>query len=165
VRDSYLVTAMQVELMLGPLSVVIGPPLLETAESRLSRFWSDVMPAIQAHWALIAAAAEVLLQADRVAKALKKAPSTLPALIRAYAEGEAPWCLLDTAHRHMESRWYAFEPESGTDYGSLEQLVVKAEQRHAEVGSELAQYFTRTFEKAKHPRRISSTSAMCSRHR
>jgi hypothetical protein len=57
--------------------------LLDLAESRLFRFWSDVMPAIQAHWALIAAAAEVLLQADRVAKALKKAPSTVPALIRA----------------------------------------------------------------------------------
>jgi hypothetical protein len=57
--------------------------LLDLAESRLSRFGSDVMPAIQAHWALIAAAAEVLLQADRVAKALKKAPSTVPALIRA----------------------------------------------------------------------------------
>jgi hypothetical protein len=48
------------------------------------------MPAIQAHWALIAAAAEVLLQADRVAKALKKVPSTVPALIRAYAEGDTP---------------------------------------------------------------------------
>jgi len=44
--------------------------LLELAESRLSCFWSDVMPAIQARWALIAAAAEVLLQADRVAKTL-----------------------------------------------------------------------------------------------
>jgi hypothetical protein len=61
--------------------------LLGLAESRLSRFWSDVMPAIQARWALIAAAAEVLLQADRVAKALKKAPSTVPTLIHAYAEG------------------------------------------------------------------------------
>jgi hypothetical protein len=61
------------------------------------------MLAIQAHWALIAAAAEVLLQADRVAKALKKVPSTVPALICAYAEGDTPWCLLDTAHRHMEA--------------------------------------------------------------
>jgi hypothetical protein len=51
----------------------------------------------------------------------------------------------------MESRWYAFEPESGADYGSLDQLIVKAEHRYAEVGSELAQDFTRTFEKAKHP--------------
>ena len=57
--------------------------LLELAESRLSRFWSDVIPAIQARWALIAAAAEVMLQADRMAKALKKAPSTVPALIHA----------------------------------------------------------------------------------
>lgn len=88
-----------------------------------------------------------------MAKALKKAPSTVPALIRAYAEGDTPWCLLDTAHRHMESRWYAFEPESGADYGSLDQLIVKAEQRYAEVGSELAKHFTRTFEKAKHPQK------------
>jgi hypothetical protein len=36
---------------------------LELTESHLSRFWSDVMPAIEAHWALIAAAAQVLLQA------------------------------------------------------------------------------------------------------
>jgi hypothetical protein len=125
--------------------------LMELAESRLCRFWSDVMPAIQAHWALIAATAGVLLQADRVSKALKKALSTVPTLIRPYAEGDAPWCLLDTAHRHMESRWYAFEPEPGADYGGLEQLIVKAEQRYTEVGSQLAQYFTNTFEKAKHP--------------
>jgi PglZ domain len=191
VRDSYVVTAKEVEQTLGPSSFVISPSLLETkdngqraidqletflaseralmqhvehtmlqsagaallelAESRLSRFWSDVTPAIQARWALIASAAEVLLQADRVAKALKHAPATVPMLIHAYAGGEAPWCLLDTAHRHMESRWYAFEPEPGADYGSLDQLIVKAEQRYAEVGSELAQHFTHMFEKAKHP--------------
>ena len=48
--------------------------LLTLAESRLSRFWADVLPGIQARWALIAAAAEVLLEADRVSKSLKKPP-------------------------------------------------------------------------------------------
>ena len=100
--------------------------LLALAQSRLSRFWSDVMPSIQAHWALIAAAAEVLLETDRVAKALKKAPSTVTTLIKAYAEGDSPWCLLDTHHRHMESRWHNFDPETGEDDGSLEKLIVKA---------------------------------------
>jgi hypothetical protein len=91
VRDSYVITAKQVEQTLDPSSFVISPSLLETkdngqrtidrletflaieralmqyvecallqstdetllglAESRLSRFWSDVTPAIQAHWA------------------------------------------------------------------------------------------------------------------
>ncbi len=125
--------------------------LLALAQSRLSRFWADVTPPIQAHWALIAAAAEVLLEADRVAKALKKAPTTVPALVRAYAEGDAPWCLLDTHHRHMESRWYNFEPEPVTDHGSLEKLIIKAEQRYTEVGSELAKHFVTQFQKAKHP--------------
>ena len=125
--------------------------LLALAQSRLSRFWADVTPAIQAHWALLAAVAATLLEADRVAKALKKAPTTVPGLVRAYAEGEAPWCLLDTHHRHMESRWYNFEPELGADHSSLEKLMIKAEQRYAEVGTELAKHFVYHFQKAKHP--------------
>jgi len=44
--------------------------LLELTKTRLARFWSDVMPSIQAHWALIASAAEVLLEADRVADSI-----------------------------------------------------------------------------------------------
>jgi len=125
--------------------------LLALAQSRLSRFWADVTPPIQAHWALLAAVAATLLEADRVAKALKKAPTTVPGLVRAYAEGEAPWCLLDTHHRHMESRWYNFEPELGADHSSLEKLIIKAEQRYAEVGAELAKHFVSHFQKAKHP--------------
>jgi hypothetical protein len=42
---------------------------------------------------------------------------------------------------------------SGADYASLDQLIVKAEQHYAEVGSELAKHFTRKFEKAKHPQK------------
>jgi hypothetical protein len=64
---------------------VATPALLQLAEYRLSRFWADVIPAIQARWALICAAAEVLIEADRVGKALKKAPTTVPALVKAYA--------------------------------------------------------------------------------
>ena len=45
------------------------PALLQLAEYRLSRFWADVIPAIQARWALISSAAEVLIEADRVGKA------------------------------------------------------------------------------------------------
>src|ERR1035438_2245987 len=61
------------------------PALLQLAEYRLSRFWADVIPAIQARWALIYAAAQVLTEADRVGKAIKKAPGEVSALVEAYA--------------------------------------------------------------------------------
>lgn len=126
-------------------------PLLDLALSRQSRFWAEVTPTIQAHWALIAAAAEVLLEAERVAKALKEAPASVPKLVGAYTDGDRPWCLLDTHHRHLEGRWYNFEPEQGGPPGSLEQLVHRAEERYTKVGSELARAFVACYAKAKHP--------------
>jgi hypothetical protein len=123
---------------------------LQLAISRLSRFWAEVMPAVQAHWALIAAVAEVLLEADRVAKEIKKPPTTLSALVEGYTEEDKPWCLLDTHHRHMESRKYNFEFGTMGEHEALEKLIAKAEQRYTEVGSALAQHFVRSFQKA-HP--------------
>src|SRR5262249_119996 len=96
-------------------------PLLDLALARQARFWSEVTPRIQAHWALVASAAEVLLEADRVAKALKDGPGSVPELIEAYTGGERPWCLLDSHHRHLEGRWYNFEPDPGGSQDGLEQ--------------------------------------------
>jgi PglZ domain len=127
------------------------PALLQLAEYRLSRFWADVVPAIQAQWALISSAAAVLLEANRVGKALKIAPTSVPALIKAYADDDEPWCLLDTHHRHMESRKYNFEFGASDDHTGLEKLITKAEQRYTQVGSELAKHFITHFQKAKHP--------------
>ncbi|HDR14597.1 MAG TPA: PglZ domain-containing protein [Desulfobacteraceae bacterium] len=120
----------------------IDGDMLTLAESRLSRFWCDVEPRLQARWALVASAAEVLLEAYRIEKALKKAPTSLTGLIREYAESTQPWCLLDTYHRNMESRWHNFEPR-GDDHDSIEKLVIKARQRYMEVGSEIARHFLR----------------------
>jgi hypothetical protein len=125
--------------------------LLQLAVSRLSRFWAEAMPAVQARWALIAAAAEVLLEADRVAKEIKKPPTTVRDLVKAYAEDDEPWCLLDTHHRHMESRKYNFEFDADSEHHGLEKLITKAEQRYTEVGSALAKHFVTQFSKAKHP--------------
>jgi hypothetical protein len=125
--------------------------LLQLAGYRLSRFWADVVPSIQARWALIYSAAEVLIEADRVGQALKTAPTTVPALVRAYADDDDPWCLLDTHHRHMESRWYNFDPAASNEHLALEKLITKAEQRYTAVGSELAKVFISQFSKAKHP--------------
>jgi hypothetical protein len=125
--------------------------LLQLAKTRLSRFWADVIPPIQARWALISSAAEVLIEADRVGKAIKKAPTTVLALVKAYADDDDPWCVLDTQHRNMESRKYNFEFGAGDDHHGLDKLITKAEQRYTEVGSELAKHFITTFQKAQHP--------------
>ena len=180
-RDSYVVAANKVEKELGlaKLKLPVEPlresetflcverallvhvesellksaktELLRLAEYRLSRFWADVTPSIQARWALISSAGEVLIEADRVEKALKNAPTTVPALVTAYAGDDEPWCLLDTHHRHMESRRYNFEFGPNDGHDTLEKLINKAEERYTEVGSELAKHFITQFQKAKHP--------------
>ena len=127
------------------------PALLQQARYRLSRFWADMIPAIQARWALISSAAAVLIEANRVGKAIKNAPTTVPALVKTYADDDEPWCLLDTHHRHMESRKYNFEFAAGNVHQGLEKLITKAEQRYTEVGSELAKHFVTRFRKAQHP--------------
>lgn len=123
--------------------------LLTMAKSRLASFWAEATPPIQAHWHLIAAIAEVLLEADQVEKALKKPPTTVPALVKAYTDGDSPWCLLDSHHRHMASRWFRFE--SSDDNGSLEKLVIKADRRYTQVASDLARHFVSQYQKVKHP--------------
>ncbi|GIX04290.1 MAG: PglZ domain-containing protein [Planctomycetaceae bacterium] len=125
--------------------------LLELARLRGSRFWAEVEPKIQARWALVAAAAEVLLEADRVAKELKRPPAQLADLVKAYADNPEPWCQLDTYHRHLESRKFHFEFDAGGEHQCLEKLIIKAEQRYIEVGNELAGHFVGCFAKAKHP--------------
>jgi hypothetical protein len=125
--------------------------LLQLAVARQSRFWAEVEPAVQARWALIATAAEVLLDDDRVAKEIKNPPTTVPALVKVYAEGDEPWCLLDTHHRHLESRKYNLEFDAGAEHQGLDKLIAKAEQRYTEVGSALAKHFVTQLLKAKHP--------------
>ena len=114
--------------------------MLTLAESRLSRFWCDAEPKLQTRWALVASAAEVLLETDRVEKALKKPPASVTGMIQRYIEEAEPWCLLDTYHRHMESRWYNFEPH-GDDHDSIEKLVIQARRRYVAVGSAMARRF------------------------
>jgi len=104
----------------------IDGDMLTLAESRLSRFWCDVEPRLQARWALVASAAEVLLEAHRIEQALKKAPTSITGLIREYAESTQPWCVLDTYHRNMESRWHNFEP-LGDDHDSSRNWLSKAD--------------------------------------
>ena len=137
--------------------------MLTLAESRLSRFWCDAEPKLQARWALVASAAEVLLEADRVEKALKKAAASVTGMIKEYAEGAEPWCLLDTHHRHMESRWYNFEPH-GDDHDSIEKLVIRARRRYVAVGSEIARQFLTQLQKNAPDKSVARQRDVFERH-
>jgi PglZ domain len=66
-------------------------------------------------------------------------------------DDDEPWCLLDTHHRHLESRKYNFDFDVSGEHQGLDKLITKAEQRYMEVGSALAKLFVTTFQKAKHP--------------
>ena len=122
--------------------------LVEFSAGRQSSFWSEQIPDVQAQWALIAAAGNVMVQADRIDSCLKdihsgSASGTVSELLQAYTGGDAPWCQLDTAHRHMERRHHHFPFNLGPEHGQLEQLVIAARARYMQSGSRMAETFTR----------------------
>lgn len=118
-------------------------------KSRQSSFWSENFPDIQAHWALIAVAGQLLLEANHIEKELKSPAAGVQGIFSAYTDTEAPWCLLDTHHRHLERRWHNFEWGLHDRYQTLEQLVNHARHRYMEVGSQLAETFIRRYETAR----------------
>jgi hypothetical protein len=119
--------------------------LVALAQTRQSSFWSDALPDVQARWALIATAGLVLLEADRVAAALKNASPDAATILQSYTAGAAPWCLLDTHHRHLERRIQAFDFDLGDRHEQLQQLIARARQRYMEIGSDLAERFVRAY--------------------
>ena len=125
--------------------------LVHLAVQKQSSFWAAQNPNVQAHWALIEKAGQVLLEAERVETGLTKLADTATAIFKAYAGGNQPWCLLDTYHRHMESRFQKFEFDSGDRHQGLQQLVAKARDRYMEVGADQAEQFMKRLQKAKFP--------------
>lgn len=121
--------------------------LVKLATDRGSSFWPGYEPDVQAEWALIAAAGQVLIEAVRVEKVLGTIPADPKALVKAYAEGDQPLCLLDTHYRHMEHRFHTFD--FGQDHTELERLITAARSRYMQVGSTLAEKFIRQYAKSK----------------
>ena len=124
--------------------------LIEIALARQSSFWAECQPEVQARWALIAAAGQVLREADRIETALKEVGAHVQTLFDRYVgtqEGthNTPWCLLDTHHRHMERRCHTFDFDLSGGHDTLEQLVAKARERYMQVGGALAERFLRSY--------------------
>jgi len=123
--------------------------LIEIARARQSTFWAEAVPGIQARWALIAMAGQVLRDAGRIEQALKSSTATVAGLFQAYASRDEPWCTLDTYHRHMERRAHNFDFDLSGQHETLEQLIAKGRERYMEVGGRLAERFVREYKAAQ----------------
>jgi len=140
------------------LSKAATPQLLQLSEYRLSRFWADVIPAIQARWALICSAAELLIQASRVGKALKTAPTTVP-----LSSKPTPTMMNRGAcSTRTTGTWRAVNTTlisapvmSMTD---LDKLISKAEQRYTEIGSDWRSTSSPTFKRPRIRSKVCSGS-------
>lgn len=126
-----------------------NPDLVAIADGRKSSFWSEHRPDIQAHWALVAVAGQLLLVANQIEQALKTTPANAKTIFDAYTASENPWCLLDTHHRHMERRWHDFDSSLHPCHQSLDQLVHCARDRYMDIGGQLAEKFIDGYQKAK----------------
>ena len=125
------------------------PALVATAESRQSSFWAETLPDVQARWALIARAGQVLLAAQTVMQTVQpSAGLNAAALWAAYTTGKAPLCLLDTYHRHMERQYHNFDFDLAGQEKQLEQLIIKARQQYMAAGERLAETFLKQYRAA-----------------
>ncbi|MCI0695646.1 PglZ domain-containing protein [candidate division KSB1 bacterium] len=127
------------------LSQSVTDELLQLARQRQSSFWSELMPEVQAHWALIAVSGQLLSEADRIESEIKSAKNA-KTIFETYTAGEQPWCLLDTQHRHLERRFHNFDFDDRHE--GLHQLVAKARNRYTQIGGALAEQFLRQFQEA-----------------
>ena len=123
--------------------------LVQIAHDRQAHFWSEQLPDIQAHWALIAVAGNLLLEAKRIESSLKNSSLNAKAIFNAYIHLDQPWCLLDTYHRHLERRWHDFDTSLHECRDSLDQLVNSARSRYMKVGGDMAEAFVRSYQQAK----------------
>jgi hypothetical protein len=117
--------------------------LVDLTQSRLGCFWSEVVPDLQARWALVASAATVVLEAARVGAELAAGPSTAAAIFDAYTRSQKPWSELDTAYRHMERRYHRLDTPGGEVSERLELIVVRARERYIREASAVAEAFVR----------------------
>src|SRR5690606_32487110 len=125
--------------------------LVELTKTRLGGFWSGQEPGIKTRWEVVHAAGRVLLAAAHIDSALKGKQWPAEALVARYAYGDEanePWCLLDTAQRHLERDFHRFELDPQL-HGSLLQLVSHARQQYTETTGTLTGRFIRAYQEAK----------------
>lgn len=118
--------------------------------ARLQDFWSawpERFDEIQPRWQIIQSVLDVLASADRVEAAIRPAPTEPETLLRRYAEGDEPWCLLDTHFRGLEQLVHTFDLVHR--HPNLAAAVHRARRRYMAVGGDLAERFSHALQDAR----------------
>jgi hypothetical protein len=124
--------------------VIADRGVAQIAETRQRGFWAEQDTELQAEWALVSQAGQLLARAAEIEKVLKARAFSWAEIIERYT-GEANWAELDTLHRRLERRASSLEFALATPAAEVEQLVHAVRRRHQEVSGALAEQFVRAW--------------------
>lgn len=122
--------------------------LAKLAQTRTGDFWSAQKPESKLRWQIIGLASEVLQRAAHIERELQVQDWNAAQLVSSYVSGDAPWCELDRAYRHLERDYHRFDSDEGV-HDELLRLVSSAQQRYRQTVDLLAQRFVHAYEAAK----------------
>lgn len=116
------------------------------AEARKDTFWPGFEPSFRLAWLFLEAVGRLGVCCSRIRKELKNIGNSSRAMVSAYAEGEFPWCLVDTYYRHAERLCSILEWDPDSDKGATEQVIQWARRQYSEVMGECADSFSSALE-------------------
>lgn len=125
--------------------------LIELARGRVDGFWAGHDPSLKIRWKIILEAGQLLWEANRLRGELKGKSWSAQALVERYTGGaklDKPWCVLDTAFRHLEHDFHLFDPDP-EQHDPLLRLVAHARQRYSQAADELAERFIHAYQDAR----------------
>ncbi len=126
-----------------------GREALDLATQRKGRFWSLQEPANGLRWSLLETVCQLFLAAQRLQRGLGGVKQAPTALVKAYTEGEEPWCELDTLHRHLERQYADFDVGVGEEHDDLQKVVARARQEYGRTVNRSAEEFQQALEAAE----------------
>lgn len=121
-----------------------NPAAVALAESRQRGFWSEQDTELQAEWALVAQAGQLLRRAAEIEAELRARKFNWQQMVENYA-GDANWAELDALQRRLERRASSLEYALANPVEEVERLVAAARQRYQEVAGSLAEQFLRAW--------------------
>jgi hypothetical protein len=124
--------------------VIADPGAAQIADTRQRGFWAEQDTELQAEWALVSQAGQLLARAAAIEKALKAREFSWAEIIELYI-GEANWAELDMLHRRLERRASSLEFALATPAPEVEQLVHAVRRRYQDVSGALAEQFVRAW--------------------
>jgi hypothetical protein len=124
--------------------VIATAEAAQIAELRQTGFWAGQDTELQAQWALVWQAGQLLTRAAEIEKVLKACTYSWKELVDHYT-GTSNWAELDTLHRRVERRASSLEFALATPAAEVDQLIHATRRRHQDVAGALAEQFLRAW--------------------